>query len=554
VSGCDVIVVGSGAGGLAAACTAAASGLSVLLLEQSSCIGGTTAISGGMIWAPANPFLPTDSIEAARLYLDDIAPAEGRDAVREAFLAEAGEAIRFFCERTAVKLRPVARYPDYYPDRPGATAGARVLEPEPFDGRELGEAFSWLRPPLPEFTLFGGMMVSRADIPHFRAVFESFRSALRVARLVAGYGLQRLRHPRGTTLYLGNALVARLLKSALDAGVVVRRNVTVQALVRSDDGVGGVVLRDAAGREERVTAGRAVVLATGGLGQDPEWRERLFPRAAQGQSAAVPVGSAPVGARLAAPFGARVTGGNVNPAFWVPVSVFERPDGTKARFPHTVTDRGKPGLIAVNRNGSRFVNEALSYHEFVLAMFAAGEAALPTWLVCDSRFLRKYGLGAVRPMSLSVRRELASGYLRSGATLSELARSIGVPPENLKMTVERFNADARRGEDTEFGKGGDIYQRHLGDSEVGPNPCLAPLETPPFYAIAVHPAELGAAAGLAVDARARLLGPNDEPIPGLYACGNDMHSVMLGSYPGPGITLGPALTFGYIVGKEIADR
>jgi succinate dehydrogenase/fumarate reductase flavoprotein subunit len=551
-SDCDVVIIGSGAGGLSAAVVAAKLGLKVILLEASEWIGGTTAISGGMVWAPANPFVPDDQPKTARDYLDRISPETGYSDLRESFIAAAGEAVRFFRERTAVQLRPVTRYPDYYPNTQGAMPGGRVLEPEPFDGRELGDAFHWLRWPLPEFTLFGGMMLSRADIPHFRAVFRSIKSTWRVAQLMAAYGLQRLAHPRGTTLYLGNALVARLLRAALDAGVVIRRQSIAEKLIVEAGAVAGVTIRNDAGASEDIRARYGVVLATGGLGQDRELRQHLFPHMAREHSAAVPV-SAPVGARLALAAGARIEGENENPAFWVPVSPFQRRNGEMARFPHTVTDRGKPGLIAVNTEGKRFVNEARSYHEFVLAMLREGAKAQPAWLICDSQFLRKYGLGAVRPMQWSVRHEIETGYLKKAATLAELAQKIGVPAETFESTVTDFNHHAVRGEDPEFGRGGDIYQLHLGDAAVKPNPCVAPIVKVPFYAIAVYPAELGASVGLKTDPMGRVMKADGLPLRGLYASGNDMHSVMLGSYPGPGITLGPALTFGYLAAKAIVQ-
>jgi succinate dehydrogenase/fumarate reductase flavoprotein subunit len=548
----DVIVVGAGPAGLTAACVAAAEGLSVRVMESTPYVGGTGAISGGMVWAPANDFLPGDSIEAARTFLGEVSPGADGDASREAFLAHAADMVRYMAAKTSLRFRPVTTYPDYYPDLPGATTGGRVLEPETFDGRELGDAFSWLRPPLPELTLFGGMMISRADIPHFRKVYRSWGSALKVAKLVAAYAAQRLTAPRGATLYLGNALMGRLLKSALDLGVEIRREVSVEALLRGADGrVAGVTACPSGGRPGEVRAARGVILATGGLGHDAELRARHFPALGQETTAAVPPG-ATVGARLAAGIGGRVAQTNANGAFWVPASRFRRRDGSQGFFPHTVTDRSKPGLIAVNADGRRFVNEARSYHEFVLAQLREGPKAVPAWMICDSNFLWTYGLGAIRPFRLSLRHELESGYLKSGSSVAELARGIGVPEVALVETVSRFNADARQGRDSEFGRGGDAYQRYLGDAEVTPNPCVKPIERAPFHAIAVYPADLGAATGLATDEQARVLDADNRPIPGLYACGNDMHSVMDGAYPGPGITLGPALTFAYLAALDIA--
>jgi succinate dehydrogenase/fumarate reductase flavoprotein subunit len=217
-----------------------------------------------------------------------------------------------------------------------------------------------------------------------------------------------------------------------------------------------------------------------------------------------------------------------------------------------VTDRSKPGLIAVDQRGKRFVNEALSYHEFVRAQLRRGAQAVPAWLVCDRRFLWRYGLGAVRPFTRRLGRHLASGYLRRAETLVDLAHGLGLPAQEFDATVAAWNHDARRGLDTRFGRGGDIYQRHLGDAEHQPNPCVGAIEAPPFYAVAVQPADLGMAAGIVTDEHARVLAADGQPIAGLYACGNDMQSAMNGAYPGPGITLGPALVFGYIAARHAA--
>jgi succinate dehydrogenase/fumarate reductase flavoprotein subunit len=219
-----------------------------------------------------------------------------------------------------------------------------------------------------------------------------------------------------------------------------------------------------------------------------------------------------------------------------------------------VADRGKPGIIAVTRRGERFTSEAVSYHEFVLAMFRAHRAgaAPPAFLLCDRRSLWQYGLGAVRPFALSHAHHLASGYLTRAASIAGLAARLEIDVPGLERTVETYNADARRGVDSQFGLGGDAYQRFLGDARNRPNPCMRPIEAAPFYAIRLEPSDLGTAAGLLTDERARVLDANGRPVPKLFACGNDMNSIMDGAYPGPGITLGPALVFGYIAAHTMA--
>lgn len=553
----DVIVVGSGAAGLTAACVAAAERQSVLLLEHTGSVGGSTAISGGMVWIPANHKMAAaglgDSIEAARRYLHGTVPAAAHDRRLEAFLTYSDEAVRYLEARTSLRLRSVKTYPDYYPDLPGATTGGRVLEPEPFDGRALGRWFALLREPLPEFTLFGGMMVSREDIPHLRRVGRSVRSFAHVAKLLMRYAMQRLWAPRGTTLYLGNALVARLLKSAVDLGVEIRLDTSVSKLLMDNGQVVGVEV-SASGMRSHLNANKAVILATGGLSHDVALRAHYVPPQAGSLSAAVKSGALSNGASLAFDVGGRLSSVAESAAFWVPSSTFTRRDGSLGVFPHTVTDRGKPGLIAVNANGQRFVNEALSYHEFVRAQLQNENTAIPAFLICDRSFLWKYGLGRVKPFSLSVATEIKRGYLKQASTLAGLSLVLSISTKGLIATVDAFNRSARRGEDPEFGRGGDVYQRHLGDSENEPNPCVATIETGPFYAVAVYPSDLGMSAGIVTDEKGRVLSRDGAIIAGLYACGNDMQSVMAGSYPGPGITLGPALTFGYLSGQHASAR
>ncbi len=532
----DVVVIGAGAAGMAAAALCAAEGLAVVLVEKTASVGGTTATSGGMVWAPGDR-------AAARTYLDHVIGGEDPGGRRESFLTHAAAAVAALAARTELRLQPVARYPDYYPDLPGATLGGRVLEPAPFDGRTLGRHFARLRPPIPEFTPFGGMMIARADLAHFRKFLRSPRSALVVARRLAAYAGQRLAHPRGTTLVLGNALAGRLLSSLLRLGVDLRFETAATRLIVAEGRVRGVI---AGGNT--LSARRGVVLASGGFSHDPALREAFLPAPARRFSAAF-AGDGGDGIRLARAIGAGFTRRGADAAFWAPVSSFTRDDGSVAIFPHTVTDRGKPGSLVVDGHGRRFVNEALSYHEFVRAMLAAGMTR--AFLICDQAFLRRYGLGPIAPVFPRPQRWIRRGYLTAAGDGAGLARALGLDPETLAATLAGFNADAARGEDRAFGRGNDAYQRHLGDPERRPNPCLAPLTTPPFYAITLYPADLGTSAGLATDAGGRVLDDAGVAIAGLYACGNDMASVMDGAYPGPGITLGPALTFAYLASRAL---
>jgi succinate dehydrogenase/fumarate reductase flavoprotein subunit len=553
----DVIVVGAGAGGMTAAAVAAAEGLRVLVIEKTAFVGGTTAWSDGMIWIPANAKMKeaglSDSVTDAVRYLSNTVPEPANAGLRAAFLARGPEAVAYLQANTQVRLQPVKACPDYYPERLGATPGGRVLEPVVFDGTQLGAHFARVRAPLPEFTLFGGMMVNRLDIPHLRRVGKSLRSALRAARLVSEYAWQRLRSPRGTTLHLGNALAARLYASLLARQVEILFSADVEGLSTQGERVGGVIIRHGA-RDRLIAARRGVVLATGGFSHDATLRKRFLPPAAGFISAAHTSGTGD-GLRLATATGAALNTDATSPAYWVPASLFRRADGSRGVFPHTVSDRAKPGVIAVNAAGRRFVNEALSYHEFVLAMLrdGDGEPDRPFYLICDRPFLWSYGLGRIKPFTRSVRRYVASGELVEAADIAQLAAKIGIKPSTLAATIASYNEGAKEGRDPEFGRGSTIYQRHLGDAAHKPNPCVAPILCAPYFAMRIYPADLGTAIGLKVDAQARVLREDGTPVAGLYACGNDMGSIMNGNCPGPGIALGPALTFGYIAGRHLAE-
>ncbi|UQD75206.1 FAD-dependent oxidoreductase [Bradyrhizobium japonicum] len=553
----DVIVVGAGAGGMTAAAVAAAEDLRVLVIEKTAFVGGTTAWCDGMVWIPANPRMKdvglSDSITDAVRYLSSTVPEPANAGLRAAFLARGPEAVAYLEANTEVRLQPVKACPDCYPERLGATSGGRVLEPVAFDGTRLGAPFARLRAPLPELTLFGGMMVNRLDIPHLRRAGKSLRSTLRAARLVSEYALQRLRNRRGTALHLGNALAARLYASLLARQVEILFSADVEDLSMQGDRVGGVVIRHGS-RDRLISARRGVVVATGGFSHDAVLRKRFFPAAAGFVSAASTACTGD-GLRLAATAGATLNAEATSPAYWVPASLFRRADGSRGVFPHTVSDRAKPGVIAINAAGRRFVNEALSHHEFVLAMLrdGNGEPDRPFYLVCDRQFLRSYGLGRIKPFALNLRRHVASGELLKAPDIAQLAAKIGVNPSVLTATIAGYNVDAKQGRDPEFGRGSTIYQRHLGDATHKPNPCVAPILRAPFFAMRIHPADLGTAIGMKVDAQARVLREDGTPVAGLYACGNDMGSIMNGNDPAPGITLGAALTFGYIAGRHLAE-
>jgi succinate dehydrogenase/fumarate reductase flavoprotein subunit len=548
---CDLLVAGSGAGGMAAAIAARRHGLEVIVAEKEPLYGGTTARSGGWLWIPNHSMQASigvkDSLEEASTYLLHEA-GEKYDSERvNAFLTAAPRMVDWFQRETVVRFDPSATFSDYHPDAPGGKAGGRSMVASAFDGRALGPLLDKLRPPLPELTVFGVMIGSGVELTHFMRWSKSLISAAFVARRLLGHGCARLFYGRGVRLTNGNALAGRLLKSALDCGVELFESTSVQELIFQGGGVKGAkLIRN--GQPISVKARKGVVLACGGFPQDSERKNRLFSHANQHFSPAPP-GNTGDGLRLAETVGARIDESLPNAAAWVPVSRVPREDGSFGLFPHFI-DRAKPGVIAVTPQGERFVNEGNSYHDFIQALLKANERS--AWLITDHRALRAYGLGFVKPRPLPIAPHLKSGYLLRAGSFEELARLMNVTEKNFIETLSKYNDAARSGTDPDFGKGGTAYNRFYGDPEIRPNPCIAPIVTPPFYAVKVLIGDLGTYAGIATNAHAQVLDANKRPIAGLYAAGNDSLSIMGGSYPGPGITLGPAMTFGWIAGRHAA--
>lgn len=556
----DVVVVGAGGAGMAAALFAALEGLDALLVEHTPLLGGTTAWSAGTTWIPgtthaAEVGAAEDDAGAAADFLRNAVGNHSSEAMRQAFLTNGPRAVARLEAETLVRFRARPLHPDYIQEVPGASLRGRALEPLPFDGRMLGARLALVRPPIPEFTVLGGMMVDRDDIPHLLNMTRSWASFRHAARLLSRYAADRLRHKRGTRMLMGNALVGRLLASLDARKVPILLETKVEELLHGASGVQGAVL-SREGRRWRVLARRGVVLATGGFNRHPERRAAMLPAPVAAFSPAAP-GLTGEMHDLALALGARYGTGAADNAFWAPVSVRRRADGSMAAFPHFVLDRGKPGVIAVNASGRRFVNEATSYHLFVRAMYAAHATvpSIPCFLVTDSDGLRRYGMGMVRPGGRGLAAWLSDGYLTEAPTLAALAAKLGIDAAGLGETVARMNAFAASGEDLDFARGSTPYHRANGDATRGlPNPNLGTIGTPPFYALRLLPGDIGAATGLLTDTDAQVLGPEDRPIGGLYACGNDMQSVMGGVYPAPGITIGPALTFAYIAARHAAAR
>jgi len=551
----DLVVVGAGSGGLAAAVFAAISEKSVLVVERTEYVGGTSALSAATTWVPnslhAHKVAPpgsadADSPDKVRGYLNAVVGNRSPADVRDAFIDSAPRAIAELESKTAAQFRPYATHPDYEQDPEGATMRGRALEPVPFDARALGDDINLIRQPIPEFCLFDGMMIDRTDINHLLALTKKFASFKHAVKILAHYGIDKLHGRRGTRLVMGNALIGRLLLSFRDNGGNLVTRTSVESFVTGPKGVEGVVLVSN-GVRRTVHANHGVVLAAGGFNRHKTRRAEMLPQPTPEFSPSAP-GHTGEMQDLALGLGARFSTADMQPAFWAPCSTRTRKDGTLAVFPHFVLDRSKPGTVCVNQAGLRFVNESSSYHLFGKAMFEQNQISpcIPCWIITDAAGLRKYGLGMVRMGTKNIQPFLDDGYLLEGKTVAALAGKIGVPVANLEQTITNMNSYAKTGTDPEFGRGRTAYHRVNGDAtSTGPNPTLGPIATAPFYAVKLIVGDIGASTGLVINANAQVLGEGDQPIAGLYACGNEANSMMGGTYPGPGITVGPAITFAY---------
>jgi succinate dehydrogenase/fumarate reductase flavoprotein subunit len=558
---CDLLVVGSGAGGLSAAVTAAKLGLKVIVAEKDALYGGTTAWSGGWMWVPRNALAVAggkdEPIEEPLAYLRHELGERFDEPRARAYLEQAPRMVDFMLAHTALRFVDGNAIPDFHGRTPHASTGGRSVGAAPFDGRRLGAHIQRLKPPLPETTLWGMGIASGAEL---RLFFHSLRAPSAfwyVTRRVLAHWRDLLLYRRGMRLVNGNALVAALACTAFEAGVDIRTRSPVRRLLTEGGRVTGAVLHTPEGDIE-VHAARGVVLAAGGFPHDKARKQALLPHAPTGTEhwSAASHGNTGDGLRLGESVGAVVATDLLQAAALAPVSLVPQRGGGMAHFPHLI-ERGKPGLIAVTRSGQRFTNEADSYHDFLQDLLKVTPDGEPVqaWLVADHDFVRHYGLGAVKPAPLPLGAWLANGYLQCGRTLSELASACGIDAPGLQATVQAYNAQALQGRDPAFAKGDSPYNRMNGDTTNPlPNPCMAPLLRGPFYAVKVVAGSLGTFAGLKTNTQAQVLDAQGQPIAGLYASGSDMSHLMGGHYPSGGITLGPAMTYGWIAAHHAAGQ
>jgi 3-oxosteroid 1-dehydrogenase len=541
----DVVVVGSGAGGMTASLAVAAAGGSVVLVEKATRYGGSTALSGGGIWAPNNPTLLRrglgDDPAEVRRYLQAIVGDRVPAARIDAYVAAAPLALEFL-EKQSPDLRFFwcRGYSDYHPEAPGGRPNGRSVEAKPFDKRQLGANESTLletgiRGPM-------GLWITATDFHDLGQITRTWlgkKAFLRAGGRVATNLVWRRRMVTG-----GQSLVARLRKVMADKGLPLRLESPVIELVHDDDGrVAGVVVEHE-GKRTRIEARRGVVLATGGFDHDPEFRGKYLTGVDHDWSMGAPTNTGD-GIRLATDLGAGTD--LLDDAWWMPA--FPMP---KNRLFPLVSERSMPGSIIVNQAGQRFTNESADYVTFTHDLFrldAADGGYIPAWFIMDEQARRRYQFASVPPRMAFPKSWFGVGSMHRASSIEDLAGAIDVPPDALRDTVTAFNVMARAGRDDVFHRGESAYDRYYGDPTLT-NPCLNELVRPPYYAAKVVPGDLGTKGGLTTDEHARVLREDGSVIEGLYATGNTSASVMGNSYAGPGATIGPSIAFGWVAARH----
>jgi 3-oxosteroid 1-dehydrogenase len=555
----DVIVIGSGAGGMTAALCAQGQGLSSVVIEQAAVYGGTSAVSGGGIWIPCNDGMPStgisDSPEEALTYLKHLTQGEVPLPRLEAYVEHAPQMVRHLKQTFGVEFRPVAKYPDYFPNEAGGKPGARTMEPVPFDAATLGDDFQTQREPYKSTLVLGRISMDQiqAHVLFSRAKGWIWLTMKLMWRYWSDLGWRR-KTWRDRRQVLGQALVASLRGAMQRKNVPLALETSLEGLIEESGRVTGVTVRRG-GQLRRLRANQGVVIASGGFEANQQMREQYLPQPTQKTWSAAPGINNGDGIRAGQAVGAGV--GFMNMVWGTPTVELPGASVAAAMF----VERSLPGCVMVNGLGKRFVNEAAPYTEVVHAINqdqAKTGVSVPCWFIFDGRFRQSYPAGPMLPAGIQPDKKLPKAWwgkaLFKADSIASLASQIGVDAKALAQTIANMNRYAVDGKDPEFGKGDDVFQRYYADPRITPNPCLAPIVKAPFYALAVTPGEIGTKGGLLTDERARVLRDDGSVINGLYAIGNCSAAVMGRTYAGPGATLGPAMTFGYIAAADMAER
>ena len=544
----DVAVIGSGAAGLTAALSARTLGLDVHIFEKADGFGGTTALSGGVAWLPGNQLMKQSRDAEERDALDYLQYNVGNrsnTAKLKSFVSNAPRVLEFLTGNGFLKVGRMAGFPDYHAETQGGDAaadgGGRSVEPLVFSGAKLGDWLSDLRHRPRDLPVVGTMSELR-QLAAFRTDFLEFLKAWKAVPRSFWGKLMGARHLSG-----GAALVGWLAHGVQREGIPLHLECALRSLDVRGGRVHGMSVATRGG-PQTVRVRRGVILASGGFDHNADLREAHLPEHGVEDRSSGAVTNTGDGQLAAADAGAALA--LMDDAWWAPTCLIPRVGPQIVIF-----ERGKPGQVIVDARGCRFANEAQPYGDFVRCIFDAQQssgAAIPAFMIFDQIYRDRYPIANLLP-GVTPQRAIDSGFLTRADTLEGLCSEIGVDPDGLAETLDRFNTMAEAGRDEDFHRGESAFDRYSGDSTVTPNPCLAPVRRPPFYALRIYPGDLGTNGGVLTNEHAQALDASGEPITGLYAVGNCAASALGGFYPGAGGTIGPAMTFAYVAAHHLIE-
>ncbi|MCH7598377.1 MAG: FAD-binding protein [Myxococcales bacterium] len=552
----DLVIVGSGAGAMTAAIRAKDLGGDVLLIEKTELYGGSSAMSGGSLWIPCNHLMLEDGIvddtpEEALEYLVNTTEGQVSKHKLEVYVEQSALMFEYLHDHARLNMFSMPGYVDYYPEVPGGKPGGRACEPHRFDARLLGDEFYKMREPALQELIMGRVAMSATEAHDILTSAPGYIKML--LKMVFRYCLDivgRFKSSRDRSLALGNALMGQLRLSLLDRNVPIWLECAFEEFILENGKVVGVIANKQ-GKRIRIEGKHGVLLAAGGFESNDAMRKQYLPSPTKAEWTCANPGNTGEVIQQGQALGAAV--GFMDGAWWGPVTVV--PGEERARM--LVVEKGLPGSMMVNSKGERFLNESAPYDDICKDAYSRDTpdaVTVPCWFVFHDPFRKKYPVGPLIPGMPIPKALLRSRYILKSDTIAGLAAEIGVDAAGLEASVEKINAYSHNGKDPEFGRGDSAYDRYYGDSTVTPNPCLGPIDHAPYYAIEIYPGDLGTRGGLRVDAEARVLTESGEPIEGLYAVGNCSAAVMGPTYPGAGGTLGPTMTFGYVVAEKLFGK
>jgi 3-oxosteroid 1-dehydrogenase len=548
----DVLVVGSGGGGMAAALAAADAGLTALIIEKSPVYGGSTAMSGGAIWIPNNHLMKKagigDSVDEGLTYLKSITKGIVPEQRLRAYVESGSEMVRYLEEHSRVRFQVVPGYSDYYPCVAGSKAeGGRTIEPVPFSAWKLGAERRLMRPLHPQARLLGRIMATAYDA--HRMMDTSLKGRMITASIFAPYFINPARFiaSTDTRLTLGNATIGRLRLSLVGKKVPLWLNTSARHLKIEKGRVTGVEA-DKAGQSMYIKVNKGVILAAGGFARNKAMREKYQRPPVSDRWTVASFDDGGDAIQLGLEAGAALD--LMDDAWWMPTTLVPGEDMAQM----IIVERSLPRSIIVNKKGRRFTDEAGPYIDVTndqLKNHRETGGAIPAYMIVDSRYRKKYPLSPMLPF-VTPKKYIDNGYLKSANSIEELAAKCGIDAAGLADEVAKCNRCAAAGRDTDYHRGENSCDRYYGDPSSKPNPCFGTIDAPPFYAVEIWPGDLGTKGGMVTDEHACVLRPDGTPVSGLYATGNCAASVMGRSYGGAGATIGPSMVFGWIAARHAA--